>query len=425
MTVAFITLGCKVNEYETQVMRQEFEKSGFAAVGEHEHADVYVINTCCVTAESARKSRQLARRARRQNTGAVIVLCGCLPQSDAGNTKLPEADIVAGNGNKSGVAALALEFISNKSISLKKTYDLEIFEQTGLEEQLGRTRAFLKIEDGCDNFCAYCIIPYVRGRVRCKSKGAAVSEARKLIKNGAKEIILTGIHLASYSSEGINLAGLVSEINDIPGEFRIRLSSLEPTFITAENVEILKAAVKLCPHFHLSLQSGCNETLKRMNRKYGTARFFEAVAMLRESFGNAAVTTDIMTGFPGETGEEFKKSAEFFDLCAFAQAHIFTYSKRPGTAAEKMPEQIAEDEKTKRSREFFDIARKHRAEFFEKNKNRILNVLFEQQKKGFYEGFSENYVPIRVESDENITGSIKKTQIVKCFEDYCEGIIIE
>ena len=352
--VAFITLGCKVNTYETEGMKRLFEQAGYIVVEPDISADVYVINTCTVTHLSDRKSRQMIRRARRLNPDAIIAAVGCYAQiAPEEVSSIEGVNLVIGNNHKSEIIDLVNRASCDSQkveVSLRK--DMRTFEELWAESYTDQTRAFLKIQDGCDQFCSYCIIPFARGSIRSRNIDSIIAEANKLSQNGFKEIVLTGIHLTSYGNDTgeHTLIDVIERLNDIDGLERIRLGSLEPLYMTEEMIRDMSEIEKLCPHFHLSLQSGCDETLRRMNRKYTTAEYREIVENIRKYFDDPAITTDIMTGFPGETEDEFRQTCIFVEAIEFSQIHVFQYSVRKGTKAADMKEQIPPMLKEERSK---------------------------------------------------------------------------
>ena len=359
--VAFITLGCKVNTYETEGMKRLFEQAGYIVVEPDISADVYVINTCTVTHLSDRKSRQMIRRARRLNPDAIIAAVGCYAQiAPEEVSSIEGVNLVIGNNHKSEIIDLVNRASCDSQkveVSLRK--DMRTFEELWAESYTDQTRAFLKIQDGCDQFCSYCIIPFARGSIRSRNIDSIIAEANKLSQNGFKEIVLTGIHLTSYGNDTgeHTLIDVIERLNDIDGLERIRLGSLEPLYMTEEMIRDMSEIEKLCPHFHLSLQSGCDETLRRMNRKYTTAEYREIVENIRKYFDDPAITTDIMTGFPGETEDEFRQTCIFVEAIEFSQIHVFQYSVRKGTKAADMKEQIPPMLKEERSKNLWKYPR--------------------------------------------------------------------
>ncbi len=398
MTVGFFTLGCKVNQYETQAMREQLTAAGFLSVDpEVTSADVLVVNSCSVTAESDRKARQLCRRLRRDNPNAVLVLCGCSSQAypDAA-AELP-VDVVLGNACRTDLLSAIKEFCRTHSQVVRVPAHSKQFEPLCITDFDERTRAFVKIEDGCDRFCSYCIIPTSRGRIRSRDLGSLKTELQALAQKGFREVVLTGINLTAFGKEsGLDLADAVTIAEDISGIERVRLGSLEPEDMTPALIEKLKAAKKLCPQFHLSLQSGCDETLKRMRRRYDTALYAKICEDLRLAFPTCAITTDIMVGFPGETEEEFAASLAFAEHIGFARAHVFAYSKREGTPAAVAPLQVSATEKNRRSHQMTALCNRTHNTFLEKQIGATAILLTEQNDGEFTDGYTENYTPVKV-----------------------------
>ena len=412
------TLGCKVNTYESEAVKKQFENNGYTYVDFGEYADVYVINTCTVTHLGDRKSRQMIRRTKQINPESILVVMGCYAQvAPADIEKISEVDIIIGTDKKAHVYDVVVEFLNKKQklnlvTDISKKYDFEELEVTSYD---GRTRAFLKVQDGCNNFCSYCIIPYARGRIRSRSLESSLKEARRLAEHGFSEIVLVGIHLASYGKDtGESLIELLKGLNNIDGISRIRMGSLEPTLFDDEFTKEIKKLPKICRHFHLSLQSGCDDTLKRMNRKYVTSDYRDSVRRIREVFGDSAITTDIMVGFPGETDEEFEKTMEFAKEISFAEAHIFKYSVRKGTVAEKMDNQILPDVKEERSKRLIKLTKSTQDAFLNSHIGKCTDVLFEREHKGIsglYEGKTDNYITVVAKSDKDISGKIISVKI--------------
>lgn len=364
---ALHNLGCKVNSYETEAMQQLLEHAGYEIVPFSQKADVYIINTCSVTNMADRKSRQMLHRAKKQNPESVVVAAGCYVQAATEELKKDlSVDVIIGNNKKTELVAILEEHFSAGKDSADDIHVIEIgetreYESLGISKIADHTRAFIKIQDGCNQFCSYCIIPYTRGRVRSRQAANVVQEVETLVKNGYQEVVLTGIHLSSYGidlTQGEDLLGLIKMIHGISGLKRIRLGSLEPRIITEEFVKELTSLDKVCPHFHLSLQSGCDETLKRMNRRYTTKEYEEGCNLLREYFVRPAITTDVIVGFPGETEEEFLQTKAFLEHIHFYEMHIFKYSKRAGTRAADMTDQILEGVKIRRSDELLELERR-------------------------------------------------------------------
>lgn len=436
MKVAFFTLGCKVNQYESQVLSQQFESNGFEIIDSDGVADVYIINSCTVTAMGDKKTRQAIHRFRHKNKDAIIVLTGCFPQAFPEKaSEISEADIITGTKNKNKIYDLVLDKLKKLDLDKHKkifqTIEIlqndkdKIFEKMSLSKFSGKTRAFIKIQDGCNRFCSYCIIPKARGRVRSKLLEDIKSEAFELANRGHQEIVLTGINLSSYGQDiSLRLIDAVLALAEIEKVKRIRLSSLEPELLTTEDIKKLSQIKKFCPQFHLCLQSGCDETLKRMNRHYTTEEYFNIIKIIRDNFENPAITTDLMVGFPGETDEEFNKTCEFIKKVNFARIHVFSYSKRDGTRAALMKDQVLKSIKHERSFKIIDIATQLQLDFLKSQINKNLEVLFETNDKNSYQGYSKNYIRVIVNSEENICGQIKKVKIINIKNDHCEGIII-
>lgn len=428
--IAICTLGCKVNTYESEAVKKQFVDHGFVCVDFNDSADVYIINTCTVTHLGDRKSRQMIRRTKHHNPDSVLVVMGCYSQVAPDDVaKIPEVDVIIGTDKKSRVYEIVEEFINTKKkqnvvSDISKKCDYEEMWIAGYEE---RTRACLKVQDGCNNFCSYCIIPYARGRIRSRSIQNAVREAKTLAVNGFSEIVLVGIHLASFGKDtGESLYQLLKELNDIDGIKRIRLGSLEPTLFDDEFTEKISGLTKICPHFHLSLQSGCDETLLRMNRKYKTKDYLDSVNRIRKVFPDAAITTDIMVGFPGETDEEFARSLSFAKEVSFAEAHIFKYSIRKGTRAEKMENQVDPDIKEERSKKLIALTNETKEKFLNSFVGKEVEVLFEREykdKKDTYEGKTPNYITVIAECDRDISGEIYNVKINEIKDSIAIGVI--
>ena len=381
---ALHNLGCKVNAYETEAMQELLEQAGYQIVPFEEQADVYIINTCTVTNVADRKSRQMIHRARKKNPGAVIVAAGCYVQTKDTAGLDADIDIVIGNNKKKEIAKVLEDYFRERGAGAKKIERLDIghtseYEDLTVSHTAGHTRVFLKVQDGCNQFCSYCIIPYARGRVRSRSREEVVAEVRRLAERGYKEVVLTGIHLSSYGTDiGDDLLSLILSVHEVEGICRIRLGSLEPGIITEEFARTLSECPKFCPHFHLSLQSGCDATLKRMNRRYDTAQYEEKCQILRKYFQDPALTTDVIVGFPGETEEEFEASRAFIDRINFYETHIFKYSRREGTRAAVMDGQVPDSVKTKRSALLLELGKKKQWEYEEKLLGTTREVLMEE-----------------------------------------------
>ena len=429
MKVKFVTLGCKVNQVESEAMREALLAAGFQEAAGGETADVVVVNSCTVTATSDQKARQALRREKKRNPGAVAVLTGCWPQAFPQEAQeFLEADVVLGTARRGDLVPRLLEYLSTKQrvVDIAPHEKGEKFEKLTISAMHGRTRAFVKIEDGCDRFCSYCIIPYARGRVRSKPLEDIREEAARLGEAGYKEVVLTGINLPAYGKDlGGDLCDAVEAACAAPGILRVRLGSLEPEQLTPPVIARLAAQEKLCPQFHLSLQSGCDDTLRRMNRHYTTAEYRQIVGDLRKAFPNCAVTTDIMVGFAGETEEEFAKSLAFAKEIAFAKVHVFAYSRRPGTRAYDMPGQVPNREKERRSREMISATLETQRAFFAAQTGRVEEVLFEQERdRNVYEGYTRNYTPVRVASAAPLQGQILQVRLTQALEDFCLGELV-
>ncbi|MCI8304095.1 MAG: tRNA (N(6)-L-threonylcarbamoyladenosine(37)-C(2))-methylthiotransferase MtaB [Lawsonibacter sp.] len=429
MRVSFHTLGCKVNQYETQALEQLFAARGHMLVPFEGEADVYIINSCTVTAVSDKKSRQAVRQVRKRAPNAVVALCGCYPQTHPGDVEGLPVDIVAGTGDRVKFVELAEQVWMERQpiTALDNALKRRIFEPLPAGGLEGRTRAMLKVEDGCVNFCTYCIIPYARGPVRSLPLADAAAQAAGLAAEGYKELVLTGIEISSWGHDlrdGTSLIDLVEAVCAAAPDCRVRLGSLEPRTITEEFCQRAAKLDNLCPHFHLSMQSGCDATLKRMNRKYDTARFFESVGLLWKHFQNPvpAITTDMIVGFPGETDEEFEESLDFIHRCAFAAMHIFPYSRRPGTPAASMPGQVPKAVKEERARRAAEAAARMERRYLEQWDK--VEVLFEEERDGLWRGHTTRYSEVRVRSGENLHNQLRRVQVTGVGEGYLEGEII-
>lgn len=427
MKVHVITLGCKVNQYESQAMLQQLQHAGFSAAA-GELADVVLINSCTVTATSDHKVRQTLHRARRKNPGAVIVLTGCMPQAFPEQAEaLADADIILGNSNRAALLPDILTYLSTRQriVDIVPHSKERSFEPLQIEDFQERTRAFIKIQDGCNRFCSYCIIPYARGRVRSKPLEDLEHELAVLSAKEFREVVLTGINLSAYGQDfGLHLCDAVEAACRTPGIDRVRLGSLEPEQLSPPVIDRLAAQSKLCPQFHLSLQSGCDATLRRMNRHYTAGEYREIVQNLRRAFPNAAITTDIMVGFAGETEQEFSESLAFAEEIAFAKVHVFAYSRRPGTVAYSSPDQLTKDEKERRSRAMIEVTLRSMRGFFRQQVGTAASVLFEREcAPGVYEGYTKNYTPVRAAGSE-LHGKILPVRIVSADENGCAAEIM-
>ncbi len=431
--IAFLTLGCKVNQYETNGMIQSFKDNGYEIVNFENFADIYVVNTCTVTNMSDRKSRQVLRQARKNNKDAIVIAVGCYAQvAKEELEKIPEIDFVLGTNEKINIVKYVEQYLNQKqsqefNIEIDDVMQNKEYGDFGSVTYTEKTRAVIKVQDGCDRFCSYCIIPYARGRVRSRKPENVINEIKEIAKTGIKEVVITGIHVASYGKdfkEEYRLIDLLEEINKIDGIERIRLGSIEPLLITEEFVSRLEKLEKICHHFHLSLQSGCTETLKRMNRHYTADEYAKIVEDIRRIFDNPSITTDIMVGFAGESEEEFEKNLAFSDYIGFTKVHVFSYSRRKGTVADKLPMQVDPAVKNLRSKKMIEHTEKKRAEFLNSQIGLIEEVLFEiKNKQGFYEGYTKNYTPVYVKSDAEIIGKIIPVKIIDAKSDYCIGVI--
>ena len=427
--VKFITLGCKVNQYETNAMAQKFLEKGYKVIEEYEQngekPDICIINTCTVTNMSDRKSRQMLRREKENNKNVIVVAVGCYAQVAKNElNKIPEIDLVLGNNEKVDIVKYVEDYINENenNIEIEDVMQSRLFSDFGDITFTEKTRAVVKIQDGCDRFCSYCIIPYARGRVRSRKPESIISEITKIAEKDIKEVVITGIHIASYGKdfkEEYKLIDLLEEINKIDGIERIRLGSIEPLLITDEFVERLKKIDKICHHFHLSLQSGCDETLKRMNRRYNTEQFKEIFKRLRNTYSDVNLTTDIIVGFPGETEEEFEKTYKFLDEIKFYKMHIFKYSQRKGTKAAVMQNQIPGDIKELRSRRLIELSNKNEFEINQKYIGKKVEVLFEEEKEGVFKGHTANYILVYCNDEkENLSNKIQEVECIQNLNDH-------
>lgn len=433
--VALHNLGCKVNAYETEAMQEMLEKEGYDIVPFKEGADVYVINTCTVTNIADRKSRQMLHRARKMNPDAIVVAAGCYVQAQAENGEIdPCIDIVIGNNKKKDLIPILEQYFVEKQDTqsvesedgtsgaeqLQEVIDInhtKEYEELHLTKTGEHTRAYIKVQDGCNQFCTYCIIPFARGRVRSRSMEHVLEEVRELAAHGYKEVVLTGIHLSSYGIdlEDTDLLKLILAVHEVEGIERIRLGSLEPRIVTEEFAKTISSLPKMCPHFHLSLQSGCDETLKRMNRRYSAEEYFEKCELLRKYFEHPALTTDVIVGFPGETEEEFEASYAFVDKVDFYETHIFKYSRRAGTKADRMPDQIPEQIKAKRSARMIEMGENKQRAYEEFFQGKQVEVLFEEKISldgtEYWVGHTKEYVKVAMMSEENLTNQLVTVEI--------------
>ena len=422
--VAFYTLGCKVNSYETNGMAQKFKESEYEVVDFSEKADVYIVNTCTVTSIADKKSRQFLRQAKHNNPDGLIVAVGCYVQASPEEVqKVQEIDLCVGTNEKSNIVQIVENYIAAKqsenSLVTDDVFQNPEYSEFGSVTYTENTRAVIKVQDGCDRFCSYCLIPYARGRVRSRKPENVIQEVKELAAKGYKEVVITGIHVASYGKDfknGYSLIDLLEEINPIPGIERVRLGSIEPLLISEEFIQRFSKLDKMCHHFHLSLQSGCDETLQRMNRRYTTSEFREIVHRIRNYFEDSILTTDIIVGFPGETEEEFQKTYKFLKEMKFYKMHIFKYSVRRGTKAENMPNQVTSEIKEKRSKLLLEMSDENEKEYLDSYLGKEIKVLFEEEVDGFYKGHTANYIMAKVKSEEKLINQIM-TIIVNSRED--------
>ena len=434
MKVGFLSLGCKANSYDTETILAQFEKRGYEIVRDHSYADIFIINTCSVTNIAERKSRQAVERVLKINPDAIIVVTGCYAQIKPDEVKnLRNVAVVAGNRDRMKIVDMVEEYISTGNRKLKVTDLLHNsqFEDLDISNYGTRTRVQLKIQDGCDNFCSYCIIPYTRGRICSKPMEKVLEQVEQIKSQGVKEIVLTGIHIASYGRDIkeyslIDLLEKIHSITDSTG-MRIRLGSLDPSVVTEEFTERLSQLERICPQFHLSLQSGSDTVLKRMNRHYTADEYYKSVTLLRQAFDNPALTTDIIVGFPGETEEEFNQTLAFAEKVGFAKIHIFPYSKREGTVAAKMPDQIPHSVAAEREKRLSDAEKKMRCEYIASHIGKSVNVLFEEikEKDGvrYACGYTPEYIYVHVRTNENFENIEKNVMLKEQKSDFVIGVI--
>ena len=430
MKIAFYTLGCKVNQYETQALEQLVTQRGHSLVPFEEAADAYVINTCTVTAVSDKKSRQVIRRARKAAPDAVIAVCGCYPQTHPDDVEKLGVDLIAGTGDRTGfVDLLEREWSDRQPITaLDDAFQRRTFEPLPAGGLEGRTRAMLKMEDGCVNFCSYCIIPYARGRVRSLPLADCVRQARELEAAGYREIVLTGIEISSWGQDLEGKPELMEAIEAIcqglSPDTRVRLGSLEPRTITPDFCRRAAALPNLCPHFHLSMQSGCDTVLARMNRKYDSNRYYESVKFLHQVYDRPAITTDLIVGFPGETEEEFQQTLDFIQKCAFSAMHIFPYSKRPGTPAAKLPGQVLNAVKEERAHRAAQIARTMQDAYLDSWVGETVPVLFEEEREGLWRGHTTRYCEVTVQSTQPLHNQLRQVRLTGRDGGALQGVLV-
>lgn len=428
--VAFYTLGCKVNQYETEAMEEMFKKRGYEIVSFEDKADIYIINTCTVTNLGDRKSRQFIRRAKKLNEDSIVAAVGCYSQIAPEEVeRIDGVDVIIGTTDKDKIVDLCEEAKEKKKkINVVKNikYHKE-FDNLSIDNVESRTRAYMKIQDGCNQFCSYCIIPYARGPIRSRKLEDILIEAERLAKANFKEIVLTGIHVASYGKDlkNVSLLDVIEEVSKIDGIERIRLSSIEPTFINENFLERTKDNGKFCDHFHLSLQSGSNSVLKRMNRKYTTEEYKDIVEKIRRYMPDAGITTDIIVGFPGETEEEFQETYDFVKEIGFSRIHVFKYSPRKGTPASKMDGQIHGSIKHERSEKLIKLGSQLADSFMERFIGRNMDILFEENKDGYFEGYTTNYLRVKVKTEKDLQGEILPVKIIDKERDILIGKIEE
>lgn len=426
MTVSFSTLGCKVNQYESEALAEIFETKGFTVLPSGETADIIIVNSCTVTAESNRKVRQTVRKLRRKSPDALIVLTGCMAQAFPKECKeIKEADLIIGNSHYDTLPDLCINALNIKSDRVCVTPHEKVYTDIGVSKLIEHTRGYIKIEDGCNRFCSYCIIPYARGRVRSRSLDSIKKEAENLAKAGYKEVVLVGINLSAFGLDtGDELCDAVEVVSSVDGIKRVRLGSLECDQISDEALEKLAKNKKFCPQFHLSLQSGCDKTLKEMNRKYDTAFYRDLIARIRAKFQNPAITTDIMVGFMGESDEDFKESYDFMEEIGFARSHVFVYSVREGTLAAKRTDKVNPQIAQQRAKLMQKICESTEKTFLVSQIGTVAKVLLETQVNGVWEGYSENYTRVKIPNLTATEGDIVTVTITDTESDYCIGKII-
>ncbi|MGO1370019.1 tRNA (N(6)-L-threonylcarbamoyladenosine(37)-C(2))-methylthiotransferase MtaB [Senegalia sp. (in: firmicutes)] len=430
-SVSFYTLGCKVNQYETDAIAESFRNNGYNINNHNEKSDVYVINTCSVTNLGERKSRQFIRKSKKENPQAIICVVGCYAQiSPEEVSNIPGVDLIIGTKEKNRIVELCEKAKKeNTKINIvENVMDIRKFEELDANSIQENTRAYIKIQEGCNQFCSYCIIPYARGPIRSRDFENIIKEAKTLVNKGFKELVLTGIHVASYGKDlgEISLIDVIEEVHKIQGLKRIRLSSIEPMLITDEFMKRLSRLTKICPHFHLSLQSGSDTVLFRMNRKYNTKQYKERVEIIRAFMPDAAITTDIIVGFPGETKEEFEETYEFVKEIKFANVHVFKYSKREGTPAAEKKDQIHGTIKNDRSKKLIDLAEEQSKDFMKKFLNKEKDILIEStsRKEGYMEGYTDNYIRVAIKASKELENEIIDTKLIEIEDDKVLGEII-
>lgn len=427
MKVAIHTLGCKVNTYESQAMLRLFEHNGYEEVSFKDVADVYVINTCTVTNTGDSKSRQMIRKAIRKNPQAIICVVGCYSQVAPHEIEtIDGVGIILGTQFRNEIVDLVKQYQKDRKMIIKvaDVMKLKTFEDLNID-RFSNTRAFLKIQDGCNNFCTYCIIPYARGRVRSRSPESVLNQAKKLVEHGYYEIVLTGIHTAGYGEdlENYSFFDLLVDLSKIDGLKRLRISSIETSQIPDEMVDLIASSKVIVNHLHVPLQSGCDETLKRMNRKYNCETYYNKLVKIREKIPDIVFTTDVIVGFPGETEKEFTKTYEFIKKVGYTQLHVFPYSPRKGTPAAKMPNQVDERIKHERVNKLIDLSHQLNDDYAKSQIGKTLRVLFEKEENGYYVGHGDNYLLVKVESDSELIGQIKNV-IIESYSNILIGRVI-
>lgn len=430
---AFYTLGCKVNQYETQALANIFKDAGYKIVDFSEKADVYLINTCTVTGLSDRKSRQIIRRAKKLNSNSIVVVAGCYSQIASEEvSKIEGVNLVVGTKDRSKIIGYINEIESKKEKinAVGNIMEQKTFEELGFGIYKERARAIIKIQEGCNQFCSYCIIPYARGPIRSRDEENVILEVKKLVQAGYREVVLTGIHIGSYGKDTktTSLIELIKKVHEIDGIERIRLGSVEPNLISEDFIKTVKYLKKMCPHYHISLQSGCDETLKRMNRKYTALEYKNSIYNLRKEIEDVAISTDVMVGFPGETEEEFQKTYNFIDEISFSSMHVFKYSPRKGTPSASFEGQIPAPEKEKRSNMLIELSKRKTVEFNKKFTGRVMPVLIEQEvngREGYVEGFTPNYIKVICVGDKKLKGQITNVYLERAVDDFIIGTVLD
>ena len=428
--IASYTLGCKVNQYDTEAVVEQFKTNGYEEVAFDEVADVYIVNTCTVTHLSDRKCRQMLRKTKKLNPNSILVAMGCYAQASGEKIKedVPEVDLIVGTNKRSEILNLVEAYHNHQEAYnyVSNIMDVEEFEELQISSMGEHTRVYLKIQEGCNNYCTYCIIPYVRGKIRSRKLENVVQEAQRLVEAGFKEIILTGIHVLAYGKDlgNVTLLDAIRKVHDIEGVERIRLSSIEPVVLTEEFLQAIRTLPKLCHHFHLSLQSGSESVLKRMNRKYTAQEYKESVQRLREVWKDVAITTDIIVGFPGETEEEFQETVEFVKEIGFAQVHLFPYSKREGTVAAKMKNQVESAIKDERMKVLKQVTLESQDAFLDEHIGKEVEVLFEKSEAGMAHGYTSNYMKVQVDTELNLENTVAKVYIEARENELLKGKLV-